>query len=300
MEAKQEAKLTMCRAVEQHCDNNSAIIGLIAAFLTAFNVFKAKIAEIMNATQLADLSLQGITADKSNRKQNLAQMATDIAGIIYAYAVAIGNLTLKQEMNITFSKLIQTRDDQLAPRCQNIHDKGIENLAQLGEYGIKDGNLSALQTAIDEYQAATPKPRTAVSQRKTHNANLRRLFKETDAILKDQMDRLVVNFRTSNPDFVAQYFSNRQIIDPATTTTQLRGKVTNKADGTAIHNAEITIVELSKTANSNSLGNYSIKPAPIGKFTIRVHLAGFTDVEIFDFDIKLGDITTLNVELVSS
>ena len=65
-------------------------------------------------------------------------------------------------------------------------------------------------------------------------------------------------------------------------------------------NAEIAVIKLTKTVKNNTLGNYSIKPAPIGKFTIRVQKAGFTDFEVFDFDIKLGEITTLNVELVSS
>ncbi|CAN5542538.1 hypothetical protein BH10ACI1_BH10ACI1_26700 [soil metagenome] len=300
MEARQEAKLTMFRTVELHCDNNPAIIGLVVAFQTVFAIFKAKIVEIINATQLVDLSLQGITADKTNRKQNLAQMAADIAGINFAFASANGNLMLKQEMNLKFNKLITTRDDQLAPRCQNIYARATENLEALRDYGIQAPQLAAFQTAINEYQAVTPKPRTAVSQRKAQNANLRRLFKEADAILNDQMDRLVVNFRVSNPDFVAQYFSNRQIIDPATTTTQLRGKVTAKSDGAPIHNAEITVVELSKTVNTNITGNYSIKPIANGKYTIRVIKPDFNDFEIFEFEVKLGDVTTLNVALVSS
>jgi Carboxypeptidase regulatory-like domain len=122
---------------------------------------------------------------------------------------------------------------------------------------------------------------------------------DSEEILKNEMDNLIVNFHATTPDFVKKYESTRILIDPSTT-RQLKDKVTNKSDASALHNAEITIVEQTKTAKTNSLGNYSIKPAPIGKFTIRVHLAGFTDVEIFDFDIKLGEITTLNVELVSN
>ena len=297
MDARQEAKFTMYRATEQNCDNNAVIIATVAAFASAFAAFKAIIAAIISTTQFKDLSLTGITVDKGNSKQTLCQMAADIAGIIFAFASVTNNNTLKQEVNFKLSKLLKTRDDSLAPRCRIIHDKGIEFLDALKDYGITAAKLAALDAAINTYLAESPKPRTAVSQRKTHQANLRQLFKDADAILKNQMDKLIVNFKADHPDFVKTYESTRIIIDPSTTTTQLKGKITNKSDGSALHNAEITIVEPTKTANSNSLGNYTIKPAPIGKFTIRVSKAGFNDFEVFDFDIKLGDITTLNVEL---
>ena len=300
MNARQEAKLTMYRATEKHGDDNSTIIAAVPAFQTAFTNFKAKIAAIINTAQLKDTPLTGMVVDKSSFKQTLCEMTANIAGVIFAFASATNNQTLKQEVNFTLYKLLKTRDEQLAPRCQGIHARAIENKDALEDYGITNTKLTALQTAINNYAAETPKPRTALSQRKTLTANLRQLFKDTDAILTEQMDKLVSNFKAANPDFVTAYFSNRQIIDPATTTTQLKGIVTNKSDGTAINQAEITVIEAAKTAKANSLGNYSIKPIAAGKYTIRVSKAGFNDFEVFDFDVKLGDITTLNVELMSS
>lgn len=297
MEARQDAKLTMFRAVEQHCENNRPIINQVAAFKSTFELFKAKIAEILSAIQLSDLSLAGITADKLNCKQNLAQISADIAGIIYVYASVIDNQTLKQEMNTNVTKLSQTRDDQLAPRCQNIHDRGTENLEALNDYGITVEKLAALQTAINEYNAVTPKPRTAVSQRKTHNSNMRRLFKEADEILKDRLDKLVVTFRSGNPDFVTTYESNRIIIDPAVTATQLKGVVTTQADNNPVKNASIAIVGTAAKAVTNSSGEYLIKPAPAGQFTLKITANGFEDSEIEGINIKLGGINTLDLRI---
>ena len=39
-------------------------------------------------------------------------------------------------MNLSVSKLQRTRDEELAPHCQNIHDKGTANLAALADFGI--------------------------------------------------------------------------------------------------------------------------------------------------------------------
>lgn len=299
MKARQEAKVSMFRAIIQLCEANAAIVATILAFQNAFNAFKATVEQISGATQLTDVPLQGITADKGNRKQTLAQRAADIAGIVFAFASANSNLTLRQEVNFNFSKLMKTRDEELAPRCQNIHDKAQENLGALKDYGIEAAQLAEMQTLIDDYAAATPKPRTAVSHRKTQHANVNQLIKQADEILKDQMDKLVVNFRAANPDFVAQYESNRIIIDPAKTTTELRGVVTNKTDGSFIKGALVTIVEKALTATTNSAGEYSIKPAPIGEFTIRVTKTGFEDLEMDEIDIKLGEINRLNLVLLA-
>lgn len=230
MNAKQIAKLKMYRATEQYCDNNPLIVASNVAFQTAFNNFKVKITAIINLTQQGDVVLKGITQDKQALKQNLCQMTADIAKLIFAYASATSNNTLKQEVNFSPSALAQTRDGQLVPRCQNIHDRGISNLSALADYGVTVQLLDNLQTAIDNYLAESPKPRTAISQRSTLTANLATLFTETDLILREQMDNLVVAFKTEYPDFVKTYESTRFIVDSPTKSGQPETEVTPPKD----------------------------------------------------------------------
>jgi hypothetical protein len=297
MNAIQQAKLKMYRATEKHCDDNASIIASLPAFQTALARFKAKIANILSTTQQKDVVLTGITTDKSNSKQMLCQIASDIANLVFAYADTNNNNTLKQEVNYNYTKLIKTREDQLAPRCQNIHDKALANIQNLEDFGIESHKLTNLQDAINNYQENSPKTRTATSNRKTLNANLSQLFKETDSILKNQMDKLVVAFRNNNPNFVATYETNRIIIDPSKTTTQLRGKITSKADGKPIKNASIQIVEANITVQTNAKGDYLVKPLPVGEYTVRITATGFETKEIDEVDAKLGVINTLNVAM---
>ena len=299
MNAGQEAKLTMYRATEKHDDDNSTIIAAVPAFQTAFTNFKAKIAANINTAQLKDTPLTDIVVNKSSSRQTLCGIATDTAGIIFAFASATGNQTLKQEVNFTLYKLLKTCDEQLAPRCQNIHARGIEKKDAMEDYGITTAKLAALQTAINNYAAETPKPRTALSQRKTLTSNLRQIFKDADAILTEQMDKLVSNFKAANPDFVATYETVRIIIDPASTTTQINGIVTDSTNGNPIKNATVTIVELSKTAATNFAGSYSFKPVANGTYTVTATATGFENFQADGVEIKLGVITSLNVELTS-
>lgn len=302
MDAKQESKLNMYRAVEQHCDDNSSVFASVAGFQTAFTNFKAKIASLIGTEQLSATPLTGIALDKTVSKQDLCQLAADAASMIYAFAVATSNIPLREEVNFPYSKLLGTRDDLLAPRCQGIHDAGVANMPAVKDYGLDVPQLTALQAAITVYAAKTPNPRTAISARKVHKANIRALFVEADAILKNQMDKIVVAFRALSPDFVTGYESNRIIIDPASTVTKLTGTVTGLADEKPIKDATVTATGtagqatgVTKSTVTSGTGTYTLKPLPPGDYTINVQAAGFNDFTETQFDAKLGTNNRLDV-----
>lgn len=307
MNAGQEAKLNMYRVVEQYCDDNSAIVSTVLGFQTAVTNFKAKIASLIGSEQLSAVPLTGIALEKTVSKKDLCQLAADVASMVYAFADATSNITLREEVNFPYSKLKETRDDLLAPRCQNICDSGNANMPAVKDYGLTTTILAELQAAITDYAAKTPKPRTAVSNRKTQNANIKALIADTDAVLKNRMDKIVVAFRALHPDFVTGYDSNRIIIDPATTTTKITGLVINSADEKGIKDAVITATGTSgqatgvvKTATTTSSGKYTLKPLPPGEYTITVKATGFNDFTETQFQTKLGTNNHLDVTMVAT
>ncbi|HEX8249697.1 MAG TPA: carboxypeptidase-like regulatory domain-containing protein [Pyrinomonadaceae bacterium] len=300
MNSKLQAKLNMYDAVKTVCQDNATTVATINAFKTALDEFKDKISTIKEVAQQKDMATTGIAADKKVRKQNLSRIASAVAGAIYAYAAVTGNNTLKQEVKFKNSDLLRTKDALLAPRCQNIHDLGAANVAALADYGINAAKLTELQTAINDFADAAPKPRAAKTTHSTIVASLTQLFDEADAILTERMDPLIGLFAATNPDFVATYQSARIIVDAPTTATQLKGTVTNQADGTPVIDATVTIVEAAKTAQTDSTGKYTIKPVEIGTYTVTVTKTGFNDFQITGVEIKLGQVNSLNVELVSN
>ena len=306
MNKKQEAKLNMYRATQSVCNGNSAVFSGNAAFTAAFDEFETQIGNIISTMQQDAAVITGIAADKNVSKEVLCEKAAEIASVISAYASTAGNNTLKMEVDFPVSRLMRLRDELTAPNCQNIHDKGAANLAALADYGITAPMLADLQDLIDRYSADTPKPRSAISSRKTTTANLAALFDQTDRILKERMDKIVVLFRSSQPVFVETYENARRIIDPATTTTQLKGKVTDKSDSSPVKNATVTAVRTENGINgqtfttaSDANGDYQIKPITHGKYTITVTAEGYANLETTGFDIKLGEVNHLNYELVN-
>lgn len=306
MNKKQEAKLNMYRATQSVCNENAPVFSGNAAFTAAFEEFETKIENIISTEQQNAVVITGIAADKNISKEVLCEKAAEIASVIYAYASTVGNNTLKNEVDFPYSKLIRLRDELTAPNCQNIHDKGEENLAALADYGITAQMLADLQEFINRYSADTPKPRSAISNRKTTTANLAALFEQTDQILKERMDKIVVVFRSANPAFVETYENARRIVDPATTTTQLKGKVTDKTTSDPIKTATVTAVRTENgsngetfTAATDANGDYQIKPITHGKYTITITADGYAPLETDNFDIKLGEVNHLNAEMVT-
>lgn len=297
MNATQESKLNMFRATQKHCNDNPTIVATIPAFQTAAGTLNTTIASIIATAQQEDLITKGITIDKAEAKKTLCQLAADIAAPIVAYAAATKNNKLLKEVNFTHSDLIRTKDDQLAPRCQNIYNAAKANETALKDYGITAATADTLLTTINNYQAKVPDPRNAAAQKATVRANLKSLIKEADQILKLQMDKTVLGFKTSNPDFVKTYKANRIIIDPGQSATTLKGVILNSMDKSPVSGATIIVVETGNKASTNEKGSYEIKPIAAGSYTLNISAAKYKDNTQKEVTVKQGQITNLTIAL---
>lgn len=297
MTAKQESKLNMYRATQKHCADNAAIVTTVPAFETALAIFNVKVSAIIAATQQEDLVTKGITVDKTDAKKSLCRLTTDIAAPIFAYASSTSNNKLKQEVNFSYSDLLKTKDDLMAPRCQNIKDIGMANLTGLKPYGITAASLDALQTEIDNYQVKVPTPRNSAAQKKTIRENIKNLIKEADLVLKEQLDKTVVGFKSSNPDFVSTYKTNRIIIEPGQSSTTLKGAILNSIDKSPVAGATIVVIETGNKASCNEKGIYQIKPIAAGIYTISISAPKYKDKTEQQVTVKQGQNTTMDFAL---
>jgi hypothetical protein len=213
MNAKQEATLNMQRVVEQHLDANTIIIAVVIAFQAAYVKLKAFNAQIIALVSGQETARTGVAKDKHTSKNNLAEVALQISKPIRAYALETRNDTLRDEVDYKLRDLTRLRDDQIAPRCQMIHERGVANLDAVKDYGVTDAKLTALQNAINSYSAIVPKPRAARAERSIQTAALKEIFLQSEEVLI-VMDDLIDNFAAENPAFVETYKNLREIDKP--------------------------------------------------------------------------------------
>jgi hypothetical protein len=297
MTAKFESKLNMYRSVLALCDDNNAIISINREFLNNIANLRSIVTAIISTASLEGQINTGIAIDKKEGKKELCKNGADIASIVYAYASTIGNNTLKQSVNYSYSNLLKLRDDLLCPIIRNIYNVADTNKTELEAYGITGSILTTLQLLTDTYSNAVPKPTTAKAIKRTYTSNLKQLEKDADDILKNRMDKLITTFKKANPDFVSNYKNVRLIIDPGTASTQIRGTVTGKQTKEPLGGVQININDGIRSATTDSKGKYILKTLKNGVYSITVSKTGYQIRIISDISVKLGQATTVDIVL---
>ena len=146
----------------------------------------------------------------------LVALVTDthtIGSAVAALASDTNDAALAAKVNFSRSDLSRGREAQVITRCENIHAAATENLDD--EYGVTQAKLTALQTKITAFRAAQPKPRRTRASSSAAMEQLRACFVLADQILREKLDKLVVQFERSAPQFHAEFLSARRVGEAA-------------------------------------------------------------------------------------
>lgn len=231
MDARQKARFNMRKAVQQHLDENTEIIAAVPAFPTMLGRLKTFNEQIADAAAIQETPRTGVAKDKQARKTELIENALKVIKPSRAHASEVNDNTLRDEVDYSVTDLNRLRDEQLAPRCQSIHDRAAALLDAMKQYGLTSAKLAALQTAIENYSAETPKPRAARAEISVQTDNLETLFSESKKVLI-QMDDMIDNFADDHPDFVAKYKKLREIDEPPSRPRELKNtEMSSVSDG---------------------------------------------------------------------
>jgi hemoglobin-like flavoprotein len=297
MNKDQESKLDMYNAVLNYCNANSVIVATVPAFQSAIKDFQNITDQVYATAQLQTSVITGIATDKTQMRKALCQQAADLAAAVFAYAVSADNNELKAQVSFPISILVRIKAGAIAATCSNISGAATANLAALNTYGITAASLADFNTAIDNYVAKIAMPRNAVSQRAHYNSLLKDLFKQGNAILKNEADKVVNQFKTTYPEFYAVYKNNRIIVDPGSSPTQITGTVTDSATSLPVEGSTAEIAGEAITATTDASGVFLLKTTTPGIVSVKISKAGYTDKTITGITVKLGKTTTADVQL---
>lgn len=297
MTSSQEARLSMYNAVISFCDANAATVATVPAFQTALNSFKDIFSTILQTAQLEAQVITGITMDKAQLRNDLAAKAVEISAAIFAYASSTGNNTLKERANYSLTDMLRLKDELLGPTSVNIANDANANAAALVSYGVTAAAITDFNTMIGSFMTAVASPRNAVTQRATYSAMLKTNFKDGNDVLKNQMDKIALQFRADQPEFYSTYKNNRIILDAATSSTQAQGVITQSGTGAAVAAVSVQVVGNTYNTVSDAAGNYKLKIQVPGSYSIKFIKSGFADKTIDNVQITLGQSTPLNAEL---
>jgi len=213
MTAEQQNKLAMYLTVKGTCDPAQAIWSALPAFATNYTLFKGKAALIQQlaAAQAADLT--GASRNKAGIQEILADSTLLVAGALTAYATVQNDQTLQARVDFTRRQFLKQRDVEMAGTAGMVHAEATSRLAALADYGLTTPLLEAFEEDIDTYSAIAEAPRTGIAGRKTITSQLAQEFSRSDILLRDILDRLILQFKAAHPAFVSDYSNARIIVD---------------------------------------------------------------------------------------
>ena len=123
------------------------------------------------------------------------------------------------------------------------------------DYNITQAKLTALTKKITAFEKQSPKPRQGVTKRSAANKAARRFLKQGRALLNGPIDKLMGQFRDTQPEFYAEYKAARKIVKPPPRSHEQPAAVllnSRAANGTSAPGTVATPEALPENGNGHS------------------------------------------------
>ena len=288
MDDKQSDHLDMFRSVSKHGSDNQATTDMVVAFKNGITLLNGRITAIEDASGEHQQRITGVATGKQDLRIVLCEMTFGIISPVKAYAYAINNKKLEEQMNYTLRGLKGVKDDEIGALAQGLWKIVNPLVASLGDYGITGPHMVVWQTAINRYKPSVAAPRIAITHKATITKELKKLFAEANEILKKTLDPLAIVFKNGNEHYYNDYLKARIIVNSGGGKTRVTGTGTSKSTGEPIYNMKITVNEQGIQAFTDVNGKY-VRTVAHGTMTCTAEATGFVSQTTAPFVVKLGE-----------
>lgn len=292
--------LSMYDAVLLTMNSNSAIWSGNVAISAIVTSVTSQIAAI-NGSQTGQINnSRAYTINKATIKSNLLALTILHADAGRSYAAGANNVTLQQELKVTPSFLSHLPDGQLGPYCQNIYNLVSPIIGSLGSYGVTTASLAALQSAINSFLATVGQPHSVRSGAKAYTISIEGQIAAMNKVLKEQLDPLLTQYKTTKPLFYARYKADRKLPNSGhRTTVTIVGQIDAANDGQPIKGAHISLVNSTRKKKvTKADGLYKFARLQPGTYTLSVVANGYV-LQTKTFTINVPQTTRQNFFMVA-
>ena len=155
----------------------------------------------------------GAAVDKATLRFDYENEILRIAGQLAALGAATNNGDLEAKSDLSMATLDKQSADVLAATATRISGLVTANLAALVNYGITAADATGLDTLTTQFQAIKTKPREAVVDKKKETDQVQPLITSLLSTLRRRLDRQMLAYKQTQPEFYAGYLGARVIVD---------------------------------------------------------------------------------------
>ena len=294
MDAQQIAKYNRNHKLKLFLNATAAIFTAFIPFNDAYTAMLALMTSLEEFITKQQTDSKGPSADKRNAKKAMATFWSEVALRASVKFRRDNNQTLFDELNTPESEIDGLPDSEAVAKCQQIHAILDENLASLAGYLIDADTLTAGTAITNAFHELIGKPKVIQELKKVAGDKIVEFLKEIDDQI-DDMDRLISGIE--DDDFKEGFEANKEIDDPATKNTRLKGVMYGQDEETVQKGGTIKIIDINRQTTSNNLGLYEIFKFKAGIYIVEYSAPGkVTQQHTITF--KLGKTVEMDVFMV--
>ncbi len=156
----------------------------------------------------------GATTAKEQSRVSLCSVAAEVIGAIKAYCAVAQEPELQARVAFTASTICAGKVSEVVARCKNVWQAATDNLDELGKYGVTAAKLTKLDKAIKAFDKVKTAPRQHRVIKSAATKLIPVLVNSGVAIVRDQLDELMPQFKEAQPGFHNAYFAARTVLGP--------------------------------------------------------------------------------------
>ena len=247
----------------------------------------------------------GASKKKTKIRNELDKLTNVFYGSFRSYARSIDDVQLYEKYDYSLTELKDVKDTEVIGQSQAVVDFATEHLNDLKDYGTTKEMIDEYKAIALEFEKILAVPQTIIAERKTLTEKLKDLFKQMDELLNNDLDNLMMQFITKNPDFYSDYENARIIYDDATISKSLMGTVYDAHEPAhVLQYVKVTVKFKAGAALKDSVkktskkGNYQFKGLQEGIYTVSFEKFEYQTITK-EIEIHKNAMTRLNVQLKS-
>ena len=213
MNNRQESKLKRNAVLISTFNNYPKEVATIPVLAKALLKFQEIQQNIAPEHGKQSFDSKGITSNKNQTKDQIAEMGLVIAGAMYSLGDETNNPDLCQRMDLVITDFKQISSATFENLCNEIIAEATKHAPSLVDHGIEDATLKAFVALFESYKSMVTAPRSVIVSKSTATSSLDDLFTEADKIIESKFDKLMVQFKEKNISFYRDYSSARIIED---------------------------------------------------------------------------------------
>ena len=211
MNTKTTNSLNMLQTTQLCLETNKALFKDIPAFAKASGELDAIVTGILGA-QRQQASKEGLAEAKAGVRTELAEAAHEIAALTHACAVEHNRDAIAKRTDLSLSDVQAGTEAQFVDRCKGILADADEISDESDDFGVTTAKLKNVKDLLAEFEELKPQPRAGAAISRSATRRLETLNGRASDLLRGQLDRLMVQFKKTQPAFFESYQAARRIV----------------------------------------------------------------------------------------